>query len=181
MRSMRTSECSILVVPGYTNSDPGHWQSRWERKLPTARRVEQSDWHAPVRDAWVARLVEAVACAGTPVVLLGHSLGVATIVHAAPELMPGVVRGAFMAGLPDVRQTEFLDFAPLPEVPLPFPSILAASRNDPYCTYEHAEEMAACWGSAFVDAGEAGHINTASGHGPWPEGLMCFAGFLQKL
>ncbi len=178
---MRSSECTILIVPGLANSGPDHWQSRWERKLPTARRVEQDDWHAPQRDAWVARLIEAVGRADKPVVLLGHSLGAATIAHAAPQLPQGIVRGAFMVGLPDVRELGFADFSPLPEAVLPFPSLLAASRTDPYCTYDYAEKHAGLWGAAFVDAGEAGHINTESGHGPWPEGLMCFAGFLQKL
>ncbi|MFB2608362.1 alpha/beta hydrolase, partial [Rhizobium phaseoli] len=37
------------------------------------------------------------------------------------------------------------------------------------------------WGSFLVDAGEAGHINADSGHGPWPEGTMVFAQFLSRL
>ena len=31
------------------------------------------------------------------------------------------------------------------------------------------------------DAGESGHINIASGQGPWPEGLLQFGKFLRKL
>ena len=31
-----------------------------------------------------------------------------------------------------------------------------------------AREMAARLGSAFVNLGDAGHINTAAGFGPWP-------------
>jgi predicted alpha/beta hydrolase family esterase len=27
------------------------------------------------------------------------------------------------------------------------------------------------WGSTLIDLGNAGHINTESGFGPWPEGL----------
>lgn len=27
------------------------------------------------------------------------------------------------------------------------------------------------WGSRFVEIGRAGHINTESGYGPWPQGL----------
>ncbi|MGO7423684.1 alpha/beta hydrolase, partial [Rhizobium ruizarguesonis] len=38
---MKASDADILIFPGYTNSGPGHWQSRWEAKLSTARRVEQ--------------------------------------------------------------------------------------------------------------------------------------------
>jgi hypothetical protein len=72
-------------------------------------------------------------------------------------------------------------FAPLPRDPLPFPSLLVASRSDPYCTFERAEDFAYAWGSALLDAGDAGHVNIASGYGPWPEGLMRFAGFLRRL
>ena len=83
---MKTSEADILIVPGWSSSGPGHWQSRWERNLPTARRVEQDDWINPDKDAWVGRLIERIAEAQRPVVLIAHSLGVATVAHAAAKL-----------------------------------------------------------------------------------------------
>ena len=96
------------------------------------------------------------------------------------------MRGAYLVGLPDVERADLAGgdrraFAPLPRAPLPFPSLLVASRDDPYCTYERAEDFSYAWGAALVDAGMSGHLNTASGHGPWPEGLMRFAGFLRQL
>lgn len=183
---MRTADCDIVMVPGYTNSGPDHWQTRWERKLSTARRVEQDDWDHPVRDAWVARLVETVARCRRPVVLVAHSLGVVTVAHAAASLPGGAVRGAFLVAPADVEDGQIAEtidpaFAPIPRDPLPCPSLLVASRTDPYCTFERAEDFAYAWGSALLDAGEAGHIDTASGYGPWPEGLMRFAGFLKRL
>ena len=183
---MRTSDCDILIVPGYTNSGPDHWQSRWQQRLSSARRVEQDDWDAPARDDWVSRLLNTVEPCRRPVVLVAHSLGVITVAHAAPMLPPGIVRGAFLVAPPDVETPERAaaigrSFAPVPRDPLPFPSLLVASRSDPYCAYERAEDFAFAWGSALLDAGEAGHINTASGYGPWPEGLMRFAGFLKRL
>jgi predicted alpha/beta hydrolase family esterase len=183
---MRTSDCDIVIVPGYSNSGPDHWQSRWERKLSTARRVEQDDWERPLREAWVARLADTVADCRQPVVLVAHSLGAINVVHAAPSLPRGRVRGAFLVAPADVERPELPDtidraFAPIPRDPLPFPSLLVASRSDSYCAYERAEDFAFAWGSALLDAGEAGHINTASGYGPWPEGLMRFAGFLKRL
>jgi len=181
---MRTADCDIVVVPGYTDSGPDHWQTRWQRKLSTARRVEQGDWDRPVREAWIARLVETVARCRRPVVLVAHSLGVMAVAHAAASLRE--VRGAFLAAPADVEQPglpEVIDrsFAPIPCDPLPFPSLLLASRSDPYCAYRRAEDLAFAWGSALLDAGEAGHINAADGYGPWPEGLMRFAGFLKRL
>jgi uncharacterized protein len=183
---MRTSDGDILIVPGLGGSGPDHWQTRWEQNLSTARRVEQEDWDRPTREAWTRRLVEAVGASRRPIVLIAHSLGVVAVAQAAPLLSPNRVRGAFLVGLPDVDRPDLvpdveLDFAPIPRDPLPFPSILVASRTDPYCAYDRAEDVAYAWGSAIVDAGDAGHINTASGHGPWPEGLMRFAGFLKKL
>jgi predicted alpha/beta hydrolase family esterase len=183
---MRTSDCDIVIVPGYTNSGPEHWQTRWERKLSTTRRVEQDAWDRPVREAWSSRLRETVEACRRPVVLVAHSLGVITVVHAAPILHPDVVRGAFLVAPADVEDPDVIpvmdpSFAPVPRDPLPFPSLLVASRSDPYCSYERAEDLAFAWGSALLDAGEAGHLNTESGYGPWPEGLMRFAGFLKRL
>lgn len=182
---MKTAECDILIIPGLGNSGPDHWQTRWERKLPTARRVEQTDWERPDRAAWTARLVAAVAAATRPVVLVAHSLGVIAVAEAAP-LMGEKVRGAFLVAPPDVARPDMPptihhSYGAAPRDPLPFPSMVIASRTDPYCGFEAADEMAAAWGSVLVDAGDAGHINTQSGHGPWPEGLTRFATLLGRI
>lgn len=182
---MKVSEADILIVPGYTNSGHDHWQSRWERKLSTARRVVQAEWAKPVREDWVARMVEELDAAAKPVVIIAHSLGVATAIHALPQ-SKAKIAGAFLVAPPDVenaniRPKHFMTFGPYPRDPLPFPSLLIASRNDPFGSYEHAGDIANAWGSLLIDAGEAGHINSESGHGPWPEGGMVFAQFLSRL
>jgi predicted alpha/beta hydrolase family esterase len=182
---MRSSDADILIVPGLSGSGPDHWQTRWESKLTTARRVEQVDWDRPQRDAWVDRIVEMAQAATRPVVLVAHSLGVLAVVHAAPRL-PAAVAGAFLVAPPDEASLATLPevdpaFVPIPQAPLPFPATLIASADDPYCSLAAAEDLSFAWGAAFADAGLAGHINTESGHGPWPEGLMRFAGFLKQL
>ncbi|GEO83199.1 MULTISPECIES: RBBP9/YdeN family alpha/beta hydrolase [Alphaproteobacteria] len=182
---MKASDADILIIPGYTNSGPDHWQSRWQAKLSTARRVEQAEWSKPVRADWVARLVEEVNAATRPVVLVAHSLGVPTAIHAVPEIA-GKVAGAFLVAPPDVanpkiRPKHLMTFGPYPRDPLPFPSVTIASRNDPFGAFEHADDIAHAWGSLLIDAGESGHINGESGHGPWPEGTMVFAQFLSSL
>lgn len=182
---MKASDADILMIPGYTNSGPDHWQSRWQARLSTARRVEQAEWSKPVREDWVHRLVEEVNASARPVVLVAHSLGVATAIHAIPRFA-GKVAGAFFVAPPDVanpsiRPKHLMTFGPYPRDPLPFPSITVASRNDPFSTYEHADDIANAWGSLLIDAGESGHINAESGHGPWPEGTMVFAQFLSRL
>jgi predicted alpha/beta hydrolase family esterase len=181
---LRISDFDILIIPGLGGSGPGHWQSRWETKLSTARLVEQDDWRTPRLEDWTARIVAAVEAAARPVLLVAHSLGVTAVVHAAPRLPKDVVRGAFLVAPP--ADTVLLEaagpgFTPLPRDPLPFPSVLVASRDDPYAPYEESEEISYAWGSRLLDAGEAGHLNAESGHGPWPEGLMSLAGFLKQL
>jgi len=182
---MRSSEIDILIVPGYGGSGPDHWQTRWENKLSTARRVEQDDWEQPKRHDWVGRLVAASAAATRPAVLIAHSLGVLTVVHAAPLLSKTVI-GAFLVAPPDEPGLAIFPdidqaFAPIPRDPLPFPAILVASEDDPYCDLATAEDFGFAWGAAYANAGAAGHINTESGHGPWPEGLLRFAGFISRL
>lgn len=182
----RIADVDILMVPGLNGSGPEHWQTRWEQRLSTAARVQQANWNKAELGPWVDALVGAVERARQPVILIGHSLGVPTIVHAAKRLKQGDVIGAFLvapAGDTAIELEDDIDnhFAPIPREKLPFPSVLVASHDDPYCPFLTAEEYAAAWGSEFVDAGHSGHLNTESGHGPWPEGLMRLAGFLAKL
>ncbi len=182
---MKVKDADILIVPGYTNSGPEHWQSRWQAKLSTARRVEQAEWSKPVREDWTRVLAYAVNEAERPVVIIAHSLGVATTVQALP-LFEKPVAGAFLVAPPDVanpaiRPKHLMTFGPYPRDPLPFPSIVVGSSNDPFCDLDVAEEIAAAWGSMFVHAGDAGHINADSGYGPWPEGSMAFANFMIRL
>lgn len=183
--AMKVAQADILIVPGYTNSGPEHWQSRWQEKLSTARRVEQDAWSKPVREDWTTRFADCVNESERPVVVIAHSLGVATVVQALPALKKPI-KGAFFVAPPEVenpqiRPRHLMTFGPYPREPLPFPSIIVASRNDPFGSFEHAGDIANAWGSLLVDAGEAGHITAESGHGPWPEGTMVFARFLSRL
>ncbi|MBB6260111.1 hypothetical protein FHS77_000635 [Paenochrobactrum gallinarii] len=182
---MKVKDVEILIIPGYTNSGPDHWQSRWEQRLSTARRVEQKEWSKPVREDWVEEIVKAVEAAEKPVVLVAHSLGVAAAIHAIPQIKDKVV-GAFFVAPPDVaneniRPRHLMTFGPYPRERLPFPTLVVVSRNDPFSDFETAEAIVNDWGALLLDAGEAGHLNTDSGHGPWPEGSMVFAQFLNQI
>lgn len=182
---MKTADADILILPGYKNSPPGHWQSRWENNLSTARRVAFGDWHKPVFEEWRDNLVSTVRAAKRPVVLIGHSIGAQVAVQAADEFGARVA-GALLVAPPEVenpsiRPRHLLTFGPARRDPLPFPSVTIASRNDPFCAFDKAEAMAADWGSLFMDAGSSGHLNEESGHGPWPEGLMVFARFMARI
>ena len=182
---MKVADADILIVPGFKNSGPDHWQTRWEKKLSSARRVEQSEWTKPVVEDWTKTLADAVNSAERPVVIIAHSLGVATFVQAVPQFEKKIA-GAFLVAPPEVanpaiRPKHLMTFGPYPDEPLPCPSIVIASRNDSFGSFEHAGDMANAWGSLFIDAGHSGHIDAASGHGPWPEGTMVFAKFLSRL
>jgi predicted alpha/beta hydrolase family esterase len=191
---MKTSDADILIVPGWLNSGPDHWQSRWERNLKSAKRIEQDSWHAPDKDEWTGNIIKAVENASRPAVLVAHSLGVIAVAYAAPKLPAGSVAGAFLVAPADVDNTdgwpenqgntwppESFGFAPVPMQRLPFPSLLLAAEDDPYCSQARAKALALAWGSNYVDVGQAGHIADQSGHGPWPDGLLRFGRFLADL
>lgn len=183
---MKSSDTDILIIPGWSGSGPDHWQSRWVSRLSTARMVEQEDWYKPSRPVWAERIIQAVRASTRPVVLVAHSAGVSAVAHAAEHLHPGEVAGAFLVAPASERAKGAIpgmaqDFIPHRREILPFRSVLIASTNDPYCTPEEARELAQVWGAEFVDAGESGHINSESGHGPWPDGLLRFGGFLRSL
>jgi uncharacterized protein len=165
----------VLIVPGWNGSGPGHWQTIWERKN-RYERLSQRDWQNPELEEWTASLGAAISARAGDVVLVAHSVGCLTVDHWA-ALYPrsaSQVTGALLVAPPDVgsrpgcpqpmRRFAARDSALL------FPSVVVASQNDPNGKLRFAEETARGWGSRLVNAGHAGHINVASGHGPWPEG-----------
>lgn len=164
----------ILIIPGLGGSGPEHWQSLWQARLPSATRVEQADWDKPDRAGWIAALDAAIADAKAPPVLVAHSLSCALVAHwAAAHRRP--VHGALLVGPADVDSDthtppEAHVFRPMPMARLPFPTIVAASRNDPYVAYDRAAFFAKAWGTELFDAGKAGHINTSAGYGEWKAG-----------
>ncbi len=161
----------ILIVPGWRDSGPGHWQSLWAEQLPGAVRVSQDDWITPSRAAWVASIARTVLAQSEPVVVVAHSLGCIATVHLPPEAA-GRISGALLVAPADPeRRNALADFAPVPYQPLPYRSVLVASSNDPFCPVRLAGAYARAWGSEFVRMQNAGHINVESGFGQWPLGL----------
>lgn len=166
----------LLIVPGWRNSEPGHWQSLWEARLPNAHRVIQDDWLFPRRRAWVARLAQDILSRrGERIVLVAHSLGCIAAAHLPAEVAARVSAALLVAPADPERRGPLADFAPVPHHRLPYRSILVASSNDPYCPARLAGAYARAWGSEFVRLDNAGHINVASGHGEWPLGLQLMA------
>jgi predicted alpha/beta hydrolase family esterase len=168
----------ILNVPGLGNSGPAHWQSRWEARFPWVHRVELGLWDRPDRSLWVERLDATIRRQTRPVILVAHSLGclaVAWWTALVGQAYREPVVGGLLVAPADPGHAAACErisgFGPLPQRPLPFPSILVASRNDPYANFERSAAMARLWGSHLVDAGDAGHLNADSGLGDWPLGI----------
>lgn len=170
----------ILIVPGWRDSGPGHWQTLWADRLAGAVRVTQDDWITPVRTAWVASITRTILAQPEPVVVAAHSLGCIATAHLPPEAASRI-RGALLVAPADPERRGVLaDFAPVPCQPLPYRSVLVASSNDPYCPVRRAGAYARAWGSEFVRVQNGGHLNVESGHGEWPLGLALLQSLLGR-
>jgi len=175
---------TVLTIPGLWNSGPQHWQTHWEAKHGW-QRVVQRDMDLADRDEWVETLDRAVAAQPSPVILAAHSLGCSLVAQWAKDRGGRGVAGAFLVAPSDVEApgypAEGRSFSSMPLATLPFPTVVVASANDEYVALDRARAFAAAWGSDFVVIGDAGHINGASGHGPWPEGERLLLEFLARL
>jgi predicted alpha/beta hydrolase family esterase len=161
----------IIIVPGWRDSGPGHWQSLWADQLPGAVRVQQDDWITPSRSAWVASIARTILDQPGPVVIAAHSLGCIAITHLPPKATERIQGALLVAPADPERRGVLADFAPVPYQPLPYRSIIVASSNDRYCPVRTAGAYARAWRSEFVRLQMAGHINVEAGFGAWPLGL----------
>ncbi len=177
----------ILTVPGLANSGLGHWHTLWEQQRSDCHRVQLGQWDQPHRNSWVNQLNLAIRASGRPVVLAAHSLGCLAVAWwALLEAADAgrLIAGALLVAPPDVDtapcDARLSGFAPTPAAPLPFPSIVVASRNDPYMTMRAARQLAHAWHAGFADAGPIGHINAESGIADWPFGQFLLSRLLAR-
>lgn len=167
----------VLTLPGWCNSGPGHWQSRWE-VLHGFSRVEQDDWHWPRRGDWMARLDEVLLeVDAVPVVLVAHSLGCQLVAAwAAHSQHTARVRGALLVAPPDTERADMppqlFGWRPIVRQCLPFAARVLYSDDDPFCSPDSATAMAQAWGAQAFCIGPAGHINGDSGLGDWAAGAV---------
>lgn len=177
---MNDADFDFLAVPGRGNAGPDHWMSHWCRALANSTRVLQQEWHRPDPQDWIARLDAAVANAPRRVVILAHSLAVATTVKwagAADADRVAKVAAVFLVAPTNVADPRpdfdtVRPFAPMPLARLPFPSLVVASRTDPRVTFEQAATFADAWGAQLADAGDLGHMGNEARLGMWPQGLL---------
>ena len=169
------STLRVLILPGWQNSGPLHWQSLWQA-AHGFERVEQADWDWPRRGDWMARLEEVLLADRRPALLVAHSLGCQLVAAWAAHTQHAArVRGALLVAPPD---TEREDMPPqlsswrvIARARLPFAAHLIYSTDDPYCATARALEMAQDWGARTTAVGARGHLNGNSGLADWPQGL----------
>lgn len=172
---------TLLLIPGLRDEAPGHWQAILANQWPGAVSLPALGRRNIDLAARLVQIEDAVQALKGPVVLVAHSGGVIATVHwaarsraaihgallATPPLFAGPLGGEF----PDLAEFQQHGWTPIPRTPLPFRSIVAASRNDPLGSYDGVSKLARDWGARLVDLGESGHLNPASGFGPWPAAL----------
>jgi hypothetical protein len=173
---------TVLIVPGLRDAVAQHWQTLLEARWRAAGRPTASVPPMGRDDLDCARKVAAIEAAAQsvdgPVVIVAHSGGCVMVAHWARRTRRAV-QGALLAappdfdeampeGYPTLQALRAGGWLPVPRERLPFRSIVAASRNDPLARYERVAELAHAWGSRLDDLGDVGHLNPASGFGPWP-------------
>lgn len=177
----------IFILPGWHNSGPDNWQSHWEQAFPSMQRVVQDDWDRPDYARWAQRLSGRIAQCRRPVILIAHSLGTSLTTRWAAEGQTGRVAGAFLVAPTDrdseaaLANSAITGFAPMNLQPLPFPSMVIASSNDPHVSAVRARQFAEAWGSRHIDIGPAGHIGAAEKLGLWPQGLVLLGRFIESI
>ncbi len=167
---------NYFIVPGIGNSGEQHWQTYFENTGQNFVRINQKEWDAPLREDWVNTLQNAIAGYDpASVILIAHSLACATVAYWARKYTTSI-KGAMLVSPSDTEALNYTfpakGFSPMPVDMLPFKSIVVASNNDEWVTINRAEYFAGCWGSQFINIGDAGHINASSGYGPWDVGLQ---------
>jgi predicted alpha/beta hydrolase family esterase len=174
---------TILIVPGLRDHTDDHWQLLLATKLMWSRpvrSVQPAGRHNLDLAARVQKIQDALASIEGRVTIVAHSAGVLMLAHWAQWHRRADIVGALLAtpadletpmpeGYPTLAALQKHGWLPVPRAQLPFPSIVAASSNDPLAALPRVEELAADWGSQLVRLGHVGHLNPAFGFGEWPQ------------
>ncbi len=168
----------VVIVPGLRDHVPEHWQTLLERRLPNVTSVPRMTENKLSCAAWVEMLERTLAPIATPPILVAHSAGAMIVVHWAMRhgraiqgallVTPPDLESPLPEGYPTMDALAANGWLPTPRVPLPFPSIVATSGNDPLGRLDRVVALADAWGSRRVHLGNVGHLNPAAGYGEWP-------------
>ena len=169
-----------VIVPGVGGSEAQHWQSWLQQQLVSSSRVQQKNWDRPVLSEWVAQFVKTVATVKAPIQIVAHSFGCLTSVAALaehPELSAKVKNLVLVAPANPARfgeagfarhsLTDYKQY--FNQINIDVPTTLLISENDPWLGYFDALQLAQAWKLTPINLGQVGHINVASGFGPFPD------------
>lgn len=171
---------TTLIVAGLDGSPAPHWQQCWAATDPTALMVELSDPARPDPVLWEVELASMIL-QHPGAVLVGHSLGAVLIARLLAHWPHLKAAGALLVAPAETAgAARIAHFGPLPECRFDLPSIVVASRTDPWMSFGRSSALAQSWGADLVDLGDAGHINVASGFGPWPAARALRDGVLAR-
>jgi predicted alpha/beta hydrolase family esterase len=175
------SKPTVLIVPGLRDATPQHWQTLLAPQLERVVCVPpmgREDLDCGRRVAAIEAAAQSIA---GPLVIAAHSAGCIMVAHWARQTRRAVQAALLAtppdfetplpAGYPALEALRAGGWLPLPRAALFFPSLVAASRNDPLGSFERVDQLARDWGAELLDLGEVGHLNPASGHGDWPLAL----------
>ena len=178
-------EATVLIVPGLRDHVADHWQTLLAQCLDKVHTVPPLEIDRLSRDARVEALQRALEAIDGPVILVAHSAGVMMVAHWAQKYRrpiqgallaaPADVESPFPESYPSTAVLEEHGWLPIPRQKLPFPSIVAASTNDPLGDFARVSQLAEDWGSERVNLGDVGHLNPASGFGEWPRAMELIA------
>ncbi|PTB21834.1 alpha/beta hydrolase [Trinickia symbiotica] len=155
----------VVIVPGLHGSEDAHWQTWLARQFARPIRITQSDWGNADLQAWSGTIRRQLSAERGPFVLAAHSFGCLAAAQAIGQGLPDVAGVLLVA---PASPTRFGVENELYRWRLNLGSIVVGSENDPWMPADGARALARAWGSAFINLGPAGHVNVASGFGPWP-------------
>ena len=169
-----------VIVPGVGGSEAQHWQSWLQQQLMSSSRVQQQHWDRPILNQWVAQFVKTVTAIKSPIQIVAHSFGCLTSVAALaehPELKTKVKNLILVAPANPARFGEagfarhsLMNYqAYFHQLSIDVSTTLLISENDPWLGYVDALQLAQAWKLTPINLGQVGHVNVASGFGPFPE------------
>lgn len=170
-------ELRYLIIPGGGGSGADHWHHRWASSLPNCSWVNQADPEGGTQAEWVATINSAVTASSTPAVLVAHSLACIAVAHWA-AVHDGYAAAALLVAPADIDDdwaepgSLYKRFQPIPMDPLPFPSTVVASSNDPLLAEDRARSFAAAWGAEVEVAGDHLHLGSDALLDTWPAGRV---------
>jgi len=169
-----------VIVPGVGGSEHDHWQSWLQRQLKSCSRVQQQDWNKPVLHEWIEQFFKTVQSIQEPIQIVAHSFGCLTTVAALaqhPELNQKIKNLVLVAPANPARfgdagfardsQNDYQQY--FHQLKLQVPTQMIISENDPWLNFQDALQLAKAWKIRPKNLGQVGHINVASGFGPFPE------------